>query len=170
MPPNFVDQRVTLRHTLQRLTAIRMQRPYRDHILDDAPERLDFARCHAWLTTSYWSPGITRAEIERAFAHSTLVAGAYRGDAQTACLRVVSDLTRFAYLMDVFVEPSLRGQGIGKALVRFVLEHPDLALVYQWTLQTADAHDVYRAVGFEPVEHPGRWMALVRSRPWLPER
>ncbi len=138
-------------------------------VLDDAIDRFDFARCHAWLHTAYWSPGITRVEVERAFRRSSFVAGAYRDGEQVSCLRLVTDFTRFAYFMDVFVMPELRGQGLGRRLVSFALEHPDLALVYKWTLATADAHGVYRGVGFRDLSEPSRWMSLERRRGWLPE-
>jgi len=146
-----------------------MQVTYGDFVLDDALERIDFAVCHGWLSGSYWSPGITRAEVEHGFRNSTLVVGAYREGVQVGCLRVASDRTRFAYVMDVFVEPGSRSQGLGKALMRFALEHPDLALVYKWLLGTADAHDVYRALGFDNVVQPERLMSLERSRPWIKE-
>ena len=137
--------------------------------LDDSLSRFDFARVHGWLSQAYWSPGITRAEVEHGFRNSTLVAGAYRESQQTGCLRIVSDRTRFAYLMDVFVAPEARGRGVGRALVRFALAHPSLRLVYQWTLATADAHEVYAALGFTPPEHPERYMVLSRPRDWVGE-
>ncbi len=105
---------------------------------------MDFARVHGWLADTYWSPGIPQPLIERGFAHSALTAGAYRGDEQVGCLRVVSDLTRFAYVADVFVDTAHRGHGLARAMVRFALDHPDLAMVYQWFLGTADAHGVYQ--------------------------
>jgi GNAT superfamily N-acetyltransferase len=142
---------------------------YEEFVLDDALERFDFAACHAWLTSAYWSPGITRAEVEHGFHNSALVAGAYRDDIQVACMRVASDRTRFAYVMDVFVDPGSRGRGLGKALMRFALEHPELALVYKWLLGTADAHELYRAVGFDDFPRPERLLYLERSRPWLKE-
>lgn len=147
-----------------------MRRCHRGFVIDDRVERLDFARCHAWLAESYWSPGITRAEVERGFRRSSLVAGAYRNETQVACLRLVTDFTRFAYVMDVFVDPAARGQGLGVALVRFMLEHPELSLVFKWTLATADAHGVYRHAGFHELMLPERWMSLERPRAWLPER
>jgi GNAT superfamily N-acetyltransferase len=146
-----------------------MRRCHHGYVLDDDLVRFDFERCHGWLTGSYWSPGITRAEVERAFRRSSFVAGAYRDGAQVGCARLVTDFTRFAYFMDVFVAPERRGQGLGRALVRFALEHPDLALVYKWTLATADAHGVYRGVGFHPLPEPDRWMALGRQRDWIAE-
>lgn len=144
-----------------------MQTRHQDIELDDALERFDFARCHGWLTDAYWSIGISHVEVERGFRHSTLVVGAYRDGEQLGCLRLVSDRTRFAYFMDVFVDPSARGNGLGRAMVRFALEHPDLALVYRWVLATNDAHDVYRALGFGEIDHPERWLTLGRPRQWL---
>ena len=138
-------------------------------MLVDARARLDLARCHGWLSAAYWSIGITRAEVEHGFAHATLVVGAYRGDEQCGCLRVISDRTRFGYFSDVFVEPAARGVGLGKAMVRFALEHPTLALVSSWCLATDDAHGVYRTLGFTELDHPERWMTLRRPRPWLPD-
>jgi GNAT superfamily N-acetyltransferase len=144
-----------------------MQANHQEHELDDALDRFEFARCHTWLTSAYWSIGISRAEIERGFRHSTLVVGAYHEGEQSGCLRVVSDRTRFAYFMDVFVDPAARGRGLGRAMVRFALEHPDLALVYRWVLATDDAQGVYRALGFAELDHPERWLALGRPRAWL---
>ena len=135
--------------------------------LDDSPGRFDYTRCHAWLTTAYWSLGISRADVEHGFRHSTLVVGAYHDGEQRGCLRVISDRTRFAYFSDVFVDPAARGRGLGRVMVRFALEHPDLALVYGWMLATDDAHGVYKALGFAELEHPERWLTLRRPRAWL---
>lgn len=144
-----------------------MRAPHHDYELDDALERFDFARCQAWLSGAYWSLGITRADVEHGFLHSSLVVGAYRDGEQLGCLRVVSDRTRFAYLSDVFVDPAARGVGLGRAMVRFALEHPDLALVYRWTLATDDAHGVYRALGFGDLDRPETWLTLRKQRAWL---
>lgn len=144
-----------------------MQVQHGEHVIDDALARFDFERCHGWLTGAYWSLGITRAEVERGFSLSTLVVGAYAGQRQDGCLRVTSDQTRFAYIMDVFVDPAQRGRGLGRALVRFALEHPSLSLVLRWMLGTNDAHGVYRELGFEVLPNPERWMTLRRPRPWL---
>jgi GNAT superfamily N-acetyltransferase len=138
-------------------------------VIADGLERFDFGRCHAWLSASYWSPGITRSEVERGFRRSSLVAGAYRDGTQVGCLRLVTDFTRFAYLMDVFVDPAWRARRLGGALVRFALGHPELSLVYKWTLATADAHEVYRRAGFHELTAPERWMSFERSRDWLPD-
>jgi len=121
------------------------------------PARLDLDRVHAWLASSYWSPGVRRELVERAFAHS-LSAGAYDAHgAQLGVARAVTDGATFAWLCDVYVDGSARGQGIGRALVRALLEHPTTQTLRRWCLGTRDAHGVYAALGFAPVD-PAIWM------------
>jgi GNAT superfamily N-acetyltransferase len=136
-------------------------------VLSDDRSRVDFARVTDWLAGSYWCPGIPRAAVERAARHSSLVAGAYdAGGAQVGYLRVVSDCTRFANLMDVFVAETHRGRGLGRALVRFALAHPAHREIARWMLGTKDAHGVYAHEGFEPVAEPGRLMQRIIAPPW----
>jgi GNAT superfamily N-acetyltransferase len=167
-PVPFPVSRLALPQSRPKLEVSGMRVCHQGFVLDDEIERFDFERCHGWLGGSYWSPGITRPEVERGFRKSSLVAGAYRDGTQVGCLRLVSDFTRFAYVMDVFVDSAWRGRRLGVALVRFVVEHPELALVFKWTLATADAHGVYRHVGFHELTAPERWMSLERKRAWLP--
>lgn len=106
---------------------------------------------YPWLRGSYWSPNVRREIVERAFRNS-LVAGAYEDGVQVAVARVVSDRATFAWLCDVFVAESARGRGLGRGMVRTLIDHPELATVRRWTLGTRDAHEVYRPLGFGPVD------------------
>lgn len=128
--------------------------------IDDSRERIDFAQVHAWLTRTYWSEGIAREKVEKGARHSALVVGAYQNGAQVGYLRVISDTTRFAYLCDVYVDEAHRGGGVGRAMVQFALDHPELQGISRWLLATRDAHGVYAGVGFTPLPEPGRWMVL----------
>ena len=121
---------------------------------DPALVQLDVV--HGWLSSCYWSPGIRRDVVERAFAHS-LVAGAYRGGAQIGVARVVTDQATFAWLCDVFVEETERGRGIARAMIQALMDEPRLSTLRRWCLATRDAHDVYRPLGFGPVD-PEIWM------------
>jgi GNAT superfamily N-acetyltransferase len=132
--------------------------------ISDDRGRLDFATVHAWLAGTYWSPGIGREQVERAAQHSAVVVGAYVGGRQVGYCRAVSDRTRFAWLADVFVADDHRGRGLGRAMVRFLLDHPDLTNVNKWLLGTRDAHGVYAALGFEPLPHPERFMQRSTAR------
>ena len=121
--------------------------------------RLRMDDIQGMLAKTYWSPGITKNEIACGMRNSALVVGAYdpRGR-QVGFCRVISDKTRFAYLLDVVVAEDCRNEGIGQAMVRYAVTHPDLKDVYQWLLKTSDAHGVYGKCGFAPLEDPGRWM------------
>ncbi|MFE1833852.1 GNAT family N-acetyltransferase [Streptomyces sviceus] len=127
------------------------------------PERVDAGRVHHWLSTdAYWAIGRPREKQDRAIAGS-LNFGVYAvesGD-QVAYARVVTDLATFAWLCDVYVDRSVRGEGIGTALVGAVREHLRPYGLRRVLLATRDAHGVYEKLGFAPLVEPDRWMALV---------
>jgi GNAT superfamily N-acetyltransferase len=123
------------------------------------PARLDIDLIHSFLVTSYWAKGRRRSVVERSIRNS-LCFGVYIAGRQVAFARVVSDRAVFAYLMDVFVLPEFRGRGISKALMRTVLEHPDLQNLRVFLLATRDAHGLYAQFGFGSLAHPERWMAI----------
>lgn len=134
-----------------------------DYTIGEGYATMDFARVTGWLAGSYWSPGIAREMVERGARHSALVIGAFMTDGtQVGFARVVSDCTRHAYLADVIVDGAHRGKGIGRAMIRYALTHPELATVKRWVLATADAQAVYAPLGFvplmEPENKPERWM------------
>jgi|GEM_PF-45470 len=135
--------------------------------LSDDRRRIDLQRVTGWLQGAYWSSGITRADVERAALHSSLVLGAYdSGDNQVGYLRVVSDCTRFAYMMDVYVADERRRRGLGRAMVRFALSHPRHRTVARWLLGTRDAHGVYSHEGFTPLSKPHRLMQRIGPGDW----
>lgn len=134
---------------------------------------MDSTRVHAWLTASYWVPGITRETVEREARNSALVIGAFAADGpQIGYARVISDKSRMAYLADVVVEEAHRGRGVARAMVQYAIDHPELAAVSTWTLATRDAHGVYAPLGFRPITDPQsmpeRWMVRRRPKPAPP--
>jgi GNAT superfamily N-acetyltransferase len=125
--------------------------------LSDDASRLQVDRIHGWLASSYWSPGIKRALVERAIAGSHCL-GAYRDDAQVGFARMITDHATFAWLADVWVEESVRGQGLGRRMVGWFLDHPSFAGLRRIGLVTADAHSVYAGLGFHPLVRADRYM------------
>lgn len=125
--------------------------------------RLDFDFLQAFLTNTYWSPGISREVIERAADHA-LVFGLYHGtddgaiQRQVGYARVLTDQVAMAYLLDVFVSEPHRRQGLAQWLMETILAHPDLQDVREWQLKTRDAHRLYEKVGFAPPPHLERFM------------
>jgi GNAT superfamily N-acetyltransferase len=126
-------------------------------VFDDSKARLQVDRVHSWLAGSYWSPGIERSLVERAIAGSHCL-GAYHGDEQIGFARVVTDHATFAWLADVWVDEPARGQGLGRAMVSWFLDHPEFAGIRRFALTTKDAHGVYAALGFHPLIRPQNLM------------
>lgn len=109
--------------------------------------RLDFASTSRLLETAYWTNGRTDEINLRAFANSICAVALIDGQ-QVGFARASGDRTLFARISDVIVQPEHRGRGVGKALVRALLDHPELRTVSIWTLNTSDAHGLYEAFGF----------------------
>jgi len=110
---------------------------------------------------AYWSQGQPREIFDRAMANS-LTFAAYTVNDLAGFARVVTDHATYAWLCDVFVLPSHRGNGVSKLLMDAVMAHPDLKVVRNFVLATRDAHGLYERYGFAPLAQPDRWMAIRR--------
>ncbi len=131
----------------------------------DGFEKMDFDSVTGMLQKVFWSVGIRKEEVIKAAKNSSLLAGAFNSDGmQIGFARVISDKTRFAYIMDVVVDDVYRRQGIGQAMVNHILRHPELKDVYQWLLRTRDAHGVYGKVGFKNIANTEEWMEIMHKR------
>ena len=129
--------------------------------------RLDIGAVHRFLSTCYWSPGISRERVERAIECS-LCFGVYEvsaapagGPSQVGFARVVTDCASFAYLCDVFVLESHRGRGLSKWLMDVIVSHRAVRGVRRFCLMTRDAHGLYAKYGFAPMPEPGRYMEIL---------
>ena len=137
-------------------------------ILSADPARIDVAQVHRWLADTYWSPGIARAQVERAIAGSRVI-GAYRGDdMQVGFARLITDGATFGWLADVIVDPDWRGAGIGRRMVEGLPAAPDLADIRRVMLNTRDAHGIYAALGFAAPVRPD--FLMERLQPGAAER
>ena len=125
--------------------------------LDDDKGRIDVSRVHAWLASSYWSPGIERDVVERAIAGSHCL-GAYRDGQLVGFARAITDHATFAWIADVWVDEAERGNGLGRRMVQWFVEHPRFEGIRRIALTTADAHGVYAALGFNSLLRPQRYM------------
>lgn len=130
------------------------------YILTDDQAQIDVAATHAYLTRSYWSPGIPLETVERALANSFCVAVRHDG-AQVGFARVITDYATFAWLADVHVLEEHRGKGLSKAMVAALQDHPRLAGLRRWGLHTLDAHGLYDQLGWTRQATPERMMERV---------
>jgi GNAT superfamily N-acetyltransferase len=116
---------------------------------------------HRELTTSYWSPGISREIVAQAMKNSICFAGFHVSDL-IAFSRIITDRATFAYLSDVFIVEHFRGIGIGKELIAEIMEHPDLQTLRRFMLATRDAHGFYKQFGFMPLRDPEIFMQITK--------
>ncbi|MDO6413883.1 GNAT family N-acetyltransferase [Sphingomonas sp. BIUV-7] len=128
--------------------------------ISDDKDRLDIGRIHGWLASSYWSPGIARERVEKAIAGSHCV-GAYRDGRQVGFARMITDHATFAWLADVWVDEAGRGQGLGRAMVQWFLDHPDFQGIRRLALSTRDAHGVYAKLGYHAPIRPDFYMERI---------
>ena len=127
--------------------------------------RLDITAIHAFLSLSYWSPGVPIEIVERAIANS-MPFGVYHRDAQVGFARVISDRATFAYLADVYVLEAHRGHGLSKWLLEVILADPQLQGLRRFLLATWDAHELYRRYGFTELAKPARMMEKLMPKPY----
>jgi N-acetyltransferase len=124
-----------------------------DYEIDDDPGRVDTDAAVAFLTTqAYWARWRGAGDIKRQIAEAWRVVGAYdRAGAMVGFARAHGD-GGCAYLADVFVLPGHRGAGLGKAIMRMMIEDGPGA-GWRWMLHTSDAHGLYRQFGFARPNH-----------------
>ena len=133
-----------------------------DYFLSTNKQLIDIDTVHRFLTdTSSWARGIPRSTVEEAIQNS-LCFGLYRDGALLAFCRIVTDGATFGNLVDVFVQPGLRGRGLSKMLMAFVMSHPLLPRLRRLTLATTDAHGLYDKFGFKPLAKPETFMEVYR--------
>jgi len=119
---------------------------------------IDTAVVHNYLSNaSYWSKGISLDKVQKCIAHS-LCFGIYQDTQQVGFARVVTDYVRMAYIADVFILEAHQGKGLGKQLIKTIVEHPELKEVAKWFLLTADAHGLYEQYGFTMPKKPEMYM------------
>ena len=138
-----------------------MQPQQTEYEISTERERLDVDVIHGFLVSSYWSPGVPRAVVERAIRNS-LCFGVYARSAQVGFARVISDKATFAYLADVFILEAHRGIGLSKRLMQCIVGHPELQGLRRFLLGTRDAHGLYQQFGFTALAYPARLMEILR--------
>ncbi len=127
------------------------------------PSDLQFDVIHAYLSRSYWSPGIPREIDEKAALH-TLCVGVFGPDGgQVGFARMATDHATFGYLADVFVLEDHRGRGLSPAMIRVLMDLPDVVGMRRLMLATRDAHGLYAKLGWSPVVDPSPFMQIQKK-------
>ena len=128
-------------------------------------DAMDIDAIHAFLSRSYWAPGVPREVVERSL-RGALCFGLFKDGAQVGLARVITDRATFAYLSDVYVLEEHRGQGLARWLVGVILAHPELQGLRRFVLATKDAHGLYEKLGFVPLAQPEMFLEIFQSNPY----
>jgi GNAT superfamily N-acetyltransferase len=134
-----------------------------DLLLTTDRSRIDRATVLSMLAGSHWGGSMTPELLDRAIENSVCVS-VLRDDRQLAFARAVSDLATYAYLTDVIVQESARGQGIGQWMIAALLAHPDLQGLRRIALWTRDARALYERFGFSTDMPASTYMELRNRR------
>ncbi len=98
-------------------------------------------------TPSANSNGLPQERFPFVIQNSTCFSLLWRSQ-QVGFARVISDFTEFASIWDVFIDEPHRSKGLGRAMMAYLLEHPQLRGMFRWFLMTENAHGLYSKFGF----------------------
>ena len=132
-----------------------------EYVISDDPARFDADAMHDFVEVeAYWGQERTREQTAAGAANS-VVLGVYGPDgSMVGGARIVTDRATFGYVTDLYVLAEHRGRGLGQALAAATCEHPAVAGIKRLMLITADAHELYRPLGFTELSRPEGWMEL----------
>ncbi|MFH6603778.1 GNAT family N-acetyltransferase [Maribacter algicola] len=132
-----------------------------DFYISNDKSKLNIAAIQQYIgRESYWGMGRTMEEVQRTIDNS-LCFGLYNtSGGQMGFSRIVTDYVAFAYLMDVIIFPEYQGRGLGKELVKHMMDHEVIEKVQTVALKTKDAHGLYERFGFKRVGDSPYWMSI----------
>ena len=121
---------------------------------------IDWDEAKADLAADAFDNGRSAAALRRSFENSQHVAFALDGSRVVGMARMLSDGVVNAYVVDVWTHSAYRRQGIASTLMRMLA---DAVPGQHIGLQTDDAQDFYRSLGYQP--QPEFWSTVVGR--WL---
>ncbi|MGG3643161.1 GNAT family N-acetyltransferase [Bacillus gobiensis] len=118
-----------------------------DFIVSDDTALINIDVVSQLLSKTYWASNRTKETITQSINNS-ITFGTYHKGKQIAFARVVTDKSVFSWILDVVVDESYRGNGLGQWLIQCILEHPEIKHT-AFALATSDAHDFYKKFKFQ---------------------
>jgi len=127
---------------------------------DSSLDGVDWEQATADLAADHFDNGRSSKALRRSFEQSQHVAFARDGVRVVGMARMLSDGVCNAYVVDVWTHSGYRRRGIATELMRMLADEVPGQHI---GLQTDEAQDFYRSLGYEP--QPEFW-SLVVGR-WL---
>ncbi|TMU56408.1 GNAT family N-acetyltransferase [Flagellimonas algicola] len=127
-------------------------------------QRLDIDKVHQAIKASYWG-NYRSMEMTKTTIEQSMCFGVYSEmEGQLGFARVLTDHVVFAYIMDVIIFEPYQGKGLGKKLIQYILDQPEINKVHTVALKTKDAHKLYDTFGFQKVGDSDMWMAMDKAK------
>ena len=137
--------------------------PFGEYILTATKKKLDLQYIYNLLCTpSKYSTGLPAERFPFIIKNSVCFGVFYNGK-QVGFSRVITDFSEFASIWDVFIDDEHRGKGVGKAMMSYLFNHPNLQGIFRWFLMTEDAHGLYQKYGFKTEAYNPYVMMKVNS-------
>lgn len=100
------------------------------------------------LSVTYWAEGRTPLQQQELNLQSHLILAKCEGDRVLCFARITNMSPSNGYLADVIVRNGRRGQGLGRELLKRMLNHPRVTRLKRLTLFTRDQQSFYGHFGF----------------------
>lgn len=126
--------------------------------------KMDVSLIHGLIKDSYWGGYRTLEMTKKTIANSRCFGIFNENDELIGFARLLTDEVVFAYLMDVIIAPVHQGKGLGKMLIKHILDLPEIKAVHTVALKTKDAHSLYESYGFKTVGDSEMWMAMDNAK------
>lgn len=117
-----------------------------DYLISTDKKMLQIAQVKAMLTKTYWAQDRLEDVIRKSIENS-LAYGIYYKNDQVGFARVITDYATAFYICDVVIDESCRGIGLGKKLIRAIVDDERLKNL-RGILMTRDAQGLYQQYGF----------------------
>jgi len=117
-----------------------------NYLISDNKNIIQSDRVFEMLSSTYFAKNRAKDIIGKSIKNS-MCFGVYLDNIQVGFARCITDYATIYYLCDVVIDEKHRGQGLGKALTKFITQHESLATA-MGVLGTEDAHGLYEKFGF----------------------
>jgi len=118
-----------------------------EFLITDDNDAVDLDYMATALNTTYWAEHRPYDVVEESVRNSVVLT-LLDGDRAIGFSRIVGDGATFAWICDIYVDPTYRGRGLGVWLVECTASHP-FNQVSLSMLATKDAFTLYKKFGYE---------------------
>lgn len=119
----------------------------KEYIFTDNAAKVNIDDVNNLLRQSYWARNQS-IEITKKIIENSLCFFIFHNDKQVGFARVITDYTVYSLILDVIIHKQYRGNGLGKKLIEFINNHPNITSTTK-VLWTKDADGLYAQLGFK---------------------